>query len=564
MDFIHPGYMIAGGALASAPILIHLINRMRFKRIRWAAMEFLLKSQQRNRRRLIIEQLILLLLRILLVLLTAFLVARYVYSGMGEKGTLHVVVVDDTPSMGDRHRSPQGQDLTAFDVGKEQLAALIHQAIQANSRQEMVVYVMSDLETPVFKQQLNDASAEQLKSKLDGYRPTAIHKDPLGALVKAQDLFSQDKESRQHILHVVSDFRDIDWANGAGVEKLTTEIDKLLENGTNLSLIDTAHPYRNETKGIAIDHGNVALLDLRAEARMAAEAVQVEFTATIANFSAAQVSPFLEVRLDGDINNFGSRPVEQPILPGTVVQQKFQLMFTKKRPSTEIKAGDSREERERKRLADREFFHISAEIKGDDIGIRSDNVRDLVLEVRRRVPTLLVDGGGAESRLPGGDSFHVEVALAAARSYEIEQRMPDELESTNLDLYPSIILVNVPSFKSEKTVQKLRDYVRKGGSLAWFVGEKVQAKYYNDMLYGKGGDSAIFPLLLNDRPTEPLTPDEREERMQHDEQLKILFPNKPEEGDPTAALYPQRSVFRYLLVDRYWPAQPRFAWDPDK
>ena len=58
--FLHPWYMVAGGALVSAPILIHLINRMRFKRIRWAAMEFLLKSQKRNRRRLIIEQLILL------------------------------------------------------------------------------------------------------------------------------------------------------------------------------------------------------------------------------------------------------------------------------------------------------------------------------------------------------------------------------------------------------------------------------------------------------------------------------------------------------------------------
>ena len=70
--------MVAGGALVSSPIIIHLINRMRFKRIRWAAMEFLLKSQKRNRRRLIIEQLILLLLRILLVLLVGLLVARFV------------------------------------------------------------------------------------------------------------------------------------------------------------------------------------------------------------------------------------------------------------------------------------------------------------------------------------------------------------------------------------------------------------------------------------------------------------------------------------------------------
>src|SRR5712691_3250090 len=99
MFFLNPFAMVVGGALVITPILIHLINRMRFKRIRWAAMEFLLKSQKRNRRRLIIEQLILLLLRILLVLLAAFLVARFVFAGTGEKGTLHVVVIDDTPSM---------------------------------------------------------------------------------------------------------------------------------------------------------------------------------------------------------------------------------------------------------------------------------------------------------------------------------------------------------------------------------------------------------------------------------------------------------------------------------
>src|SRR5207302_7075282 len=92
--FLNPWYMVAGGAMVSSPILIHLINRMRFKRIRWAAMEFLLKSQKRNRRRLIIEQLILLLLRCLLVLLAAFLVARFVgelIAGQGQ-GNTHLVV----------------------------------------------------------------------------------------------------------------------------------------------------------------------------------------------------------------------------------------------------------------------------------------------------------------------------------------------------------------------------------------------------------------------------------------------------------------------------------------
>src|SRR5919109_2494288 len=101
--FTHPWYMAAGGALVSAPILIHLINRMRFKRVRWAAMEFLLKSQKRNRRRLIIEQLILLALRILLILLAGLLLARFLgfsFAGIFQpQSTVHVVLLDDRLSM---------------------------------------------------------------------------------------------------------------------------------------------------------------------------------------------------------------------------------------------------------------------------------------------------------------------------------------------------------------------------------------------------------------------------------------------------------------------------------
>src|SRR6267378_6526124 len=103
--FLNPAYFFAGLALISLPIIIHLINRMRFKRIRWAAMEFLLKSQKRNRRRLIIEQLILLALRILLVLLAGLLLARFLgfsFAGIFQpQSTVHVVLLDDRLSMTD-------------------------------------------------------------------------------------------------------------------------------------------------------------------------------------------------------------------------------------------------------------------------------------------------------------------------------------------------------------------------------------------------------------------------------------------------------------------------------
>jgi Aerotolerance regulator N-terminal len=106
--FLNPAALTLGGALISAPILIHLINRMRFKRLRWAAMEFLLKSQKRNRRRLIIEQLLLLLLRCLLILLAGLLLSRFIGctgvwgGGFEQKPNLHLVILDDTLSMSDK------------------------------------------------------------------------------------------------------------------------------------------------------------------------------------------------------------------------------------------------------------------------------------------------------------------------------------------------------------------------------------------------------------------------------------------------------------------------------
>src|ERR1700756_2732692 len=119
--FLNPAYLLAGTALVSLPIIIHLINRMRFKRVRWAAMEFLLKSQKRNRRRLIIEQLLLLALRCLLVLLAVLLVSRYLgfsWAMFEPQNTLHIVVFDDTLSMTDQWKQ-EGQTKDCFSVGRD-------------------------------------------------------------------------------------------------------------------------------------------------------------------------------------------------------------------------------------------------------------------------------------------------------------------------------------------------------------------------------------------------------------------------------------------------------------
>src|SRR5262245_16241011 len=116
--FLNPWAMAAGTVLVSSPIIIHLINRMRYRRVRWAAMEVLLKSQKKHLRRVIIELISLLLLRILLVLLAGVLLARFLGAVSGPKqGVVHVVILDDTLSMTDMHREG-GQTTYAIQQAK--------------------------------------------------------------------------------------------------------------------------------------------------------------------------------------------------------------------------------------------------------------------------------------------------------------------------------------------------------------------------------------------------------------------------------------------------------------
>src|SRR5258708_31670636 len=74
--FVTPGFFIAGASLAALPIVIHILNRWRYKIVPWAAMEYLLSAMKKNRRRLKFEQWLLLVTRWLLMRLVVLALAR--------------------------------------------------------------------------------------------------------------------------------------------------------------------------------------------------------------------------------------------------------------------------------------------------------------------------------------------------------------------------------------------------------------------------------------------------------------------------------------------------------
>ncbi len=77
MPFVlHESLLWLGLPLIGLPVLIHLINLLRHRRVEWAAMEFLLVSQRKHRRWIILKQFLLLLLRMAAVAMIVFMVAQ--------------------------------------------------------------------------------------------------------------------------------------------------------------------------------------------------------------------------------------------------------------------------------------------------------------------------------------------------------------------------------------------------------------------------------------------------------------------------------------------------------
>jgi hypothetical protein len=103
MTFIH-GYLLFGLLLAGVPVLIHLLNRQKPRRIPFPAFRFLQQKQRSNQRRIRLRQVLLLALRMLIIAALCLGLARPRLFGQrwaagSEKPVAVVLLVDTRPSM---------------------------------------------------------------------------------------------------------------------------------------------------------------------------------------------------------------------------------------------------------------------------------------------------------------------------------------------------------------------------------------------------------------------------------------------------------------------------------
>ena len=103
MTFLQP-FILFGLPLVLVPVLIHFLNRMRYRTVAWAAMMFLLTATRQSVRHAKLREILLLICRMAAVLFLIFFLARPLAGGWlgwafhGAPDTV-VLLIDRSPSM---------------------------------------------------------------------------------------------------------------------------------------------------------------------------------------------------------------------------------------------------------------------------------------------------------------------------------------------------------------------------------------------------------------------------------------------------------------------------------
>jgi hypothetical protein len=456
--FVHPAVAIGGAALIASPIIIHLINRMRFRRVRFAAMEFLLQSQQRNRRRLLLEQLLLLLMRILLVLGLTALIAKLLldsseFSLPTDEKAHHVVLLDDSGSMND-----QWGDTTAFKEAAKVVKDLVAKGSERPGTQKLTLIRLSRPDERLYDQvDVNRELITGVEEKFENLDCSRQQLDLSVGLKAAGKILDEDSSSIKH-LHVLSDFRRSDWV---GERAITGAIKELDDAKVTVNLVKTV-PERHE---------NLALTTLTGQLHT--------------------VSAGFAVRMQVGVTNFGRNTASNVRVSLKLDGEKLPLVV----PFEKIEAGEEVVTEQYVTFENAGKHQLHALLEGDSL--RQDNDRFVAIDVAEQNRVLIVNG------VPASDEAEYiadAVGDPVVTGWSPQIVTVDDLDRQPLHSFDCVYLVNVPEIPPAE-LEALREYVANGGGLAWFMGDAVKPDFYNDKLYVKNG-KGLFPAPLETAASE--------------------------------------------------------------
>jgi hypothetical protein len=475
LPFVHPHFVGAALALGAIPIVIHLINRRRYRRVPWAAMNFLLAANKQSVRRMRLEQLLLLLLRVAVVVLLGLAVARPYASasallGLGTSRVHHVVLLDNSRSMGAVDAEGRSRYARAAEAAQELL----------NSFPETDAVSLITLAQPA-DAAIGHAAYDRrfVRKKLSDVTPTQRATDTAGGFAKAMEILeASELRTGNQAVYLISDMPQVEWhaANAAPVSPTAAAARRLIEAAdVDLriwSMAESAPP------------ANLAVTRLEAESSLIGVNIPFRVRAEVTNFGDESVrGRILQMLRDGQI-------VGRIDLPAIAPQASAPATMTIVLPTSVTHVLEAR---------------LTG---GATDALADDDARFLSVEAKRAVGVLLVDG--RPGRTPfDGQAGYLAAALAprvsAADVTLIAPKIISEIELATETLleYDVIALCNVQRLAAEQW-RALDTFVTDGGGLLVFAGDQIGVENYNRFGYA-GGDGPL-PGQFAAGSTQPTPP----------------------------------------------------------
>ncbi len=479
--------MLGLGALAvSLPIIIHLLNKRRFKIVNWAAMDFLLDAEKKNRRRVQLQHWILLLLRCLAMLLLGLLLARPLLPSslaglLSEKQQFErIVLLDDSLSQQAPH-----QNRPAFDGAKEALLQFLSELAAGNdSENRLTLYLTSKPSQPILANEpITVGTLPNLSEIIRGLECSDGAANYPLACEEIQRYVAGQREGVARVLYLMSDLRERDWAAAAspGEASLGKLLEKIAANLANGCVVDCGSPQDQ----------NVAVVDLESPDLLVANRV-IRFNAEVKNFGQKTLNKF---RVLFQVNDQAPQYETIESLPaGQAVTVTFRHLFRpqERENSTSGLAGEGPSPSSDYRIR----VEIDRQSLGDDQMVLdqlpNDNVRRLAASVLDYVPVLLVDGDPS-SISERSETYFLRYLDVFGTGLHNDVISATELETISLANYRILFLCNLDQVSSDR-VKTIEQWVQEGGALVFMPGNQVRAETFNETFVRDG--QGISPLRL--------------------------------------------------------------------
>ncbi len=469
------------------PILIHLINMMRHRRVKWAAMEFLLKSHKKHRNWVWLKQLLLLLSRIAAMLLALFTLGQIGCNNdalsrfVGGSTTHHYILVDDSFSMEDR----SGQ-ISAYDRARD-VIALVAARTRNQQNQRVTLLRFSQADIKIDESAGENAEFEELSVVAD-INGRAVDSDfdnlledvrsqlelsqlsvgPQAALQTVEKLI-RSREKENAWVYVVSDFRTKDWNNQPEIQQ---QLETISGEASALELIQCAREPAP----------NLAITELQPEGNVRVAGIPLMMKVSVKNLGSTTASKIqvdvgtfaydLPSGQDSPMDSEGT-PEELPtvffesIPPGETETRRFPVFFRGTGPQA-----------------------VRARLAADCI--LSDNVAWSVVEFATSARVLIVDNETQSNSKFLGRAISPGGMTGIAPETQPKEFIRDSNLET-LQQFDVIYLTDVDRL-DEKAVRNLESYVEQGGGLGIFVGPYTNLAFYNSQLFKDGEGLLPMPL----------------------------------------------------------------------